>query len=129
MAAFDRRLLRRGREARTALVADSVLGVVAALLVLAQAVLLADVAARSFDGASLREVVLPLALLSAVVCARATTAWGFFLFSYRSGSVRDHDHEVLSAEWVPLAEAPKLLSYRGEKEVAAAAQSRVGAAR
>ena len=48
----------------------------------------------------------------------------FFLFQYRSGSVRDHDHEVLSAEWVPLAEAPRLLSYRGEKEVAAAAQSR-----
>ena len=53
----------------------------------------------------------------------------FFLFNYRSGSVRDHDHEVLSAEWVPLAEAPKLLSYRGEKEVAAAAQSRVGQGR
>jgi 8-oxo-dGTP pyrophosphatase MutT (NUDIX family) len=53
----------------------------------------------------------------------------FFLFSYRSGSVKDHDHEVVSAEWVPLAEAPKLLSYRGEKEVAAAAQSRVGQGR
>ena len=53
----------------------------------------------------------------------------FFLFSYRSGSVKDHDHEVVSAEWVPLAEAPTLLSYRGEKEVAAAAQSRVGQGR
>ena len=53
----------------------------------------------------------------------------FFLFNYRSGSVKDHDHEVVSAEWVPLAEAPKLLSYRGEKEVAAAAQSRVGQGR
>jgi len=53
----------------------------------------------------------------------------FFLFSYRSGSVRDHDHEVDSAEWVPLAEAPKLLSYRGEKKVAAAAQSRWGRGR
>ena len=53
----------------------------------------------------------------------------FFLFNYSSGSVKDHDHEVVSAEWVPLAEAPKLLSYRGEKEVAAAAQSRVGQGR
>ena len=53
----------------------------------------------------------------------------FFLFRYRSGSVRDHDHEVDSAEWVPLAEAPKLLSYRGEKQVAAAAQSRWGRGR
>jgi 8-oxo-dGTP pyrophosphatase MutT (NUDIX family) len=53
----------------------------------------------------------------------------FFLFRYRSGSVEDHDHEVDSAEWVPLAEAPKLLSYRGEKKVAAAAQSRWGRGR
>ena len=49
----------------------------------------------------------------------------FFLFRYRSGSLTDHDHEVVSAEWVPLDEAPKLLSYRGEREVAAAAKSRV----
>jgi 8-oxo-dGTP pyrophosphatase MutT (NUDIX family) len=27
----------------------------------------------------------------------------FFLFRYRSGSVLNHDHEVDSAEWVPLA--------------------------
>jgi 8-oxo-dGTP pyrophosphatase MutT (NUDIX family) len=53
----------------------------------------------------------------------------FFLFRYRSGSVRDHDHEVDSAEWVPLAEARTLLSYRGEKEVAAAAESRWGKGR
>jgi 8-oxo-dGTP pyrophosphatase MutT (NUDIX family) len=53
----------------------------------------------------------------------------FFLFSYCSGSVRDHDHEVDSAEWVPLAEARTLLSYRGEKEVAAAAESRWGQGR
>jgi 8-oxo-dGTP pyrophosphatase MutT (NUDIX family) len=53
----------------------------------------------------------------------------FFLFRYRSGSVQDHDHEVDSAEWVPLAEARTLLSYRGEKEVAAAAESRWGQGR
>lgn len=53
----------------------------------------------------------------------------FFLFRYRSGSVKDHDHEVDSAEWVPLAQAPKLLSYRGEKQVAATAQSRWGRGR
>jgi 8-oxo-dGTP pyrophosphatase MutT (NUDIX family) len=53
----------------------------------------------------------------------------FFLFRYRSGSVRDHDYEVDSAEWVPLAEARTLLSYRGEKEVAAAAESRWGEGR
>ncbi|HET8673776.1 MAG TPA: NUDIX hydrolase [Thermoleophilaceae bacterium] len=53
----------------------------------------------------------------------------FYLFRYRSGSVRNHDHEVDSAEWVPLADAPRLLSYRGEKQVAAAAQSRWGSGR
>jgi 8-oxo-dGTP pyrophosphatase MutT (NUDIX family) len=53
----------------------------------------------------------------------------FFLFRYRSGSVLNHDHEVDSAEWVPLAEARTLLSYRGEKEVAAAAESRWGQGR
>ena len=45
----------------------------------------------------------------------------FFLFRYRSGSVRDHDFEVDSAEWIPLEEAPKQLSYRGEREMAEAA--------
>jgi thiol reductant ABC exporter CydD subunit len=84
MAAFDPRLLRRGREARVALVADAALGVVSALLVLAQAALLADVAARSFDGASLQEVVRPLVLLAAVVCARATSAWGFEVVGRRA---------------------------------------------
>ncbi|HEY2602243.1 MAG TPA: NUDIX domain-containing protein [Thermoleophilaceae bacterium] len=53
----------------------------------------------------------------------------FFLFRYHSGSVEDHDYEVDSAEWVPLAEAPRLLSYRGEREVAAAAESRWGQGR
>jgi 8-oxo-dGTP pyrophosphatase MutT (NUDIX family) len=47
----------------------------------------------------------------------------FFLFRYRSGSVRDHDHEVDSAEWVPLDEAPRLLAYGGERQMAEAALS------
>jgi thiol reductant ABC exporter CydD subunit len=84
MAAFDRRLLQRAREARVALAIDAGLGVVASLLVLAQAVLLADVAARSFGGASLHEVLRPLALLSAVVCARAAAAWGFEVVGRRA---------------------------------------------
>ncbi len=51
----------------------------------------------------------------------------FYLFRYRSGSVRDHDHEVDSAEWVPLVDAPRRLAYRGERDVAAAALRRLGA--
>jgi 8-oxo-dGTP pyrophosphatase MutT (NUDIX family) len=54
----------------------------------------------------------------------------FFLFRYRSGSVRDHQvEEVDSAEWVPLEEAPELLAYKGERDMAAAALSRIAADR
>lgn len=53
----------------------------------------------------------------------------FFLFRYRSGSVADHDDEVEGAEWVPLEDAPRLLSYKGEREMAAAALSRLSASR
>ena len=53
----------------------------------------------------------------------------FFLFRYRSGTVEDHDHEVESAEWVPLADAPRLLAYRGEKQMAEAALSALGSGR
>ena len=67
MRGIDPRLLRRAREARVALAADAVLGSAAALLVLAQAVLLARVAAESFAGAPLDRLVTPLALLVAVV--------------------------------------------------------------
>jgi thiol reductant ABC exporter CydD subunit len=66
------------------LAADAALGVVAALLVLAQAVLLARVAARSFGGASLEDVAAPLGLLLAVIVARAAAAWGFEVVGRRA---------------------------------------------
>jgi 8-oxo-dGTP pyrophosphatase MutT (NUDIX family) len=53
----------------------------------------------------------------------------FFLFRYRSGSVEDHDHEVDSAEWVPLEDAPRQLAYRGERDMAAAALSSLASGR
>ena len=53
----------------------------------------------------------------------------FFLLRYRSGSVDDHDHEVDSAEWVPLEDAERLLKYKGEKEMAAAALTALAEAR
>jgi 8-oxo-dGTP pyrophosphatase MutT (NUDIX family) len=53
----------------------------------------------------------------------------FFLFRYRSGSVANHDHEVDSAEWVPLEDAPRLLAYRGERDMAEAALSALRRAR
>lgn len=49
----------------------------------------------------------------------------FFLLRYRAGSVRDHDPvETDGAEWVGLEEAPRRLSYRGEREVARLALQR-----
>src|SRR3954468_7361996 len=74
---IDPRLLRRTRGSRLALAVDAALGLVAALLVLAQAVLIAHVAARSFDGAALRTLSLPMTALCIVVTARAAAAWGF----------------------------------------------------
>jgi 8-oxo-dGTP pyrophosphatase MutT (NUDIX family) len=49
----------------------------------------------------------------------------FFLFRYRSGNVADHDHEVEEALWIPLDEAPRRLAYKGEREMAEAARSRL----
>jgi 8-oxo-dGTP pyrophosphatase MutT (NUDIX family) len=49
----------------------------------------------------------------------------FFLFRYRRGSVADHDHEVEEALWIPLDEAPDRLAYKGEREMATIALSRV----
>lgn len=49
----------------------------------------------------------------------------FFLLRYRSGRLEDHDHEVEEALWIPLEEAPSRLAYRGEKEMARTALSRL----
>jgi len=46
----------------------------------------------------------------------------FYLLRYRRGKIDDvppaFRHEVAEARWVPLDEAPTLLSYRGEREMA-----------
>ena len=50
----------------------------------------------------------------------------FFLLRYVSGSLRNYQRaEVDGAEWVPLEEAPTLLAYRGEKDMAKLALSKV----
>ncbi|MGH3040991.1 MAG: thiol reductant ABC exporter subunit CydD, partial [Gaiellaceae bacterium] len=77
MGPLDPRLVHRVRAVRALLVADAVLGVLATLLVLAQAVLLARVAARGFEGARLGELTLPLLLLVVVAACRGAAAWGF----------------------------------------------------
>ena len=86
MPILDPRLVRRARPVRRMLVMDAVLGVVAGLLVLAQAVLLARVAARSFDGARLDELAVPLALFVAATFGRAAAAWGFEVAGRRAAT-------------------------------------------
>jgi thiol reductant ABC exporter CydD subunit len=86
MAALDARLLRRARAVRLMLAADAGLGVVAGLLVLAQAILLARIAARSFEGASLAEVALPLGLLVGAAVGRAAAMWGFEVVGRRGAT-------------------------------------------
>lgn len=51
----------------------------------------------------------------------------FYLLRHRSGRIGDvpaeHRHEVAEVRWLPLDEAPRLLAYRGEKDMAARALS------
>lgn len=46
----------------------------------------------------------------------------FFLFRARRGRLGDippaHRHEVAETRWLPLDEAPRLLAYKGEREMA-----------
>ncbi len=53
----------------------------------------------------------------------------FYLFEHRGGSLDDHDHEIEEARWMPLEEAATELSFRGEREMAAKALSRLKADR
>lgn len=49
----------------------------------------------------------------------------FFLFDYVGGEPEEHDHEVEQARWMPLEEAAKQLTYRGERDMAARALERL----
>jgi len=46
----------------------------------------------------------------------------FYLFRYVRGRLGDippeHAHEVDATRWLPLADAPRLLAYKGEREMA-----------
>jgi len=53
----------------------------------------------------------------------------FYLLRYRSGRLGDlppeHAHEVAEVRWLPLADAPRLLAYKGEREMAEKALDRL----
>src|SRR5262245_21969508 len=52
----------------------------------------------------------------------------FFLCRYRAGRLveipPEHAHEVAEVRWLPLEDAPQLLAYKGEREMAAKALER-----
>jgi 8-oxo-dGTP pyrophosphatase MutT (NUDIX family) len=54
----------------------------------------------------------------------------FFLVRYSSGRLGaippEFEHEVAEVRWLPLDEAPRLLAYTGEREMAAKAIEEVG---
>jgi thiol reductant ABC exporter CydD subunit len=85
--ALDPRLLRYARATRTFLFASVGLGALSALLIVAQAWLLADVVASAFSGGrSVAQLQTPLVVLLCVVLARATVAWGAELVAGRSSA-------------------------------------------
>ena len=53
----------------------------------------------------------------------------FFLIRYGGGRIGDvppeHAHEVAEARWLPLEDAPRLLAYKGERDMASAALRRL----
>jgi 8-oxo-dGTP pyrophosphatase MutT (NUDIX family) len=53
---------------------------------------------------------------------RVSKVVAFFLLDYVSGDPADHDHEIERAWWMPLADAARELTYRGEREMVALAK-------
>jgi ADP-ribose pyrophosphatase YjhB (NUDIX family) len=53
----------------------------------------------------------------------------FYLFRYRAGELgalsSEHAHEVAETRWLPLEDAPRTLTYRGEQDMARKAMERL----
>jgi ATP-binding cassette subfamily C protein CydCD len=85
--ALDPRLLQYARATRTFLCISVALGTLSALLIVAQAWLLADVVAEAFrHGESLTQLRTPLFVLLCVVLARAAVSWGAELAAGRASA-------------------------------------------
>ena len=86
MRVLDPRLLRAARPARAALGADVAAGLGIALLVLAQAWLLARIVAAAFAGVAPADLVDELVLLAAAFAARGALGWGVEVAGRRAAS-------------------------------------------
>jgi 8-oxo-dGTP diphosphatase len=49
----------------------------------------------------------------------------FFLMEFTGGDVRDHDHEVDEARWVPIDEAVRMLMFESERDVVRKAEAMI----
>lgn len=49
----------------------------------------------------------------------------FYLLRYKSGHVRDHDHEVNEARWVEIDKAHEMLTFKSEKKIIELARERI----
>ena len=49
----------------------------------------------------------------------------FYLLRYKSGNVRDHDHEVNEARWVEIDKAHEMLTFESEKKIIELARERI----
>jgi thiol reductant ABC exporter CydD subunit len=85
--ALDPRLLRYARATRAFIAGSIALGCLSALLIIAQAWLLASVIADAFAGKGLAQLRTVLAVLLVVVLARAVVAWGAELVARRSSTL------------------------------------------
>jgi 8-oxo-dGTP pyrophosphatase MutT (NUDIX family) len=51
----------------------------------------------------------------------------FYLLRYKSGNVRDHDHEVNEARWVTIDRALEMLTFASEQRIVDRAKQLIGA--
>uniref|UniRef100_UPI000CD53D48 thiol reductant ABC exporter subunit CydD n=1 Tax=Streptomyces sp. SM14 TaxID=1736045 RepID=UPI000CD53D48 len=87
MRPVDPRLLRSARATRGFLAASVALGLTGALLVIAQAVLLADIIVGAFqDGAAPGDLATPVLLLAATATGRALVSWLTELAAHRASA-------------------------------------------
>ncbi|NEE41749.1 thiol reductant ABC exporter subunit CydD, partial [Streptomyces sp. SID7982] len=87
MKPIDPRLLHHARATRPFLAAVVALGLVGALLVIAQAMLIAEIVVGGFeDGLTVTELRTPLLLLAAVAIGRALVAWLTELAAHRASA-------------------------------------------
>ncbi|MEZ5155226.1 MAG: thiol reductant ABC exporter subunit CydD [Solirubrobacterales bacterium] len=116
MNALDRRLAERAPGVRRMLTADGAIGLLATIMVLAQAVLIARISARAFDGASLSDLAPEIAALVAAVLVRSGAGWGFEVVGRRAATA------VMSALRLELLRARLLGDPAGARDRADAGE-------